>query len=272
MSGMPRESLLGKTIAATFPVIRDSGVLDLYLRVHETGERYDGEYQPQDPRVSAAWVRLQVVNSGDGVAITSRDITSQKRAEEALRALSLNDELTGLLNRRGLTQFLERELLVARRQQRSNALLFIDLDDFKLINDRFGHAEGDVALRTVARLLQDAIRASDVVGRYGGDEFVVYALGSAQSKAPGTLVERIHAAVANDNALHAEARGYSIALSIGTSEVAFSTSLDEALRDADASLYAAKRERPGRRNTPTLALYPPSRDKHDRPNRVRARG
>ena len=238
-----RQDLLGIGICDAFPVVRESGLFDLLVQVMETRKRYDGEYQPQDPRISAKWLRLQIVPSADGVAMTSRDITAQRRADQILRELSLNDELTGLLNRRGFTQIVQHELHVARRQQRTDALLFIDLDDFKVINDVFGHAVGDDALRVVARLLREATRNSDVVGRFGGDEFVIYAADLTHHSEGDVLASRIHATVAQWNAAAARSGAHSIGLSIGVANVRPGETLDEALTRADTAQYAAKRER-----------------------------
>jgi diguanylate cyclase (GGDEF)-like protein len=89
---------------------------------------------------------------------------------------ALVDELTGVLNRRGFEEQMAREMKLARRRGRPMALLFVDIDDFKSINDEFGHAEGDHALREVSELLTGSFRESDLVARLGGDEFVVAAL------------------------------------------------------------------------------------------------
>jgi diguanylate cyclase (GGDEF)-like protein len=89
---------------------------------------------------------------------------------------SLVDQLTGVLNRRGLEEQMVREMKLARRRKRTMALLFADIDNFKAINDEHGHAEGDRALREVADLLAASFRESDLVARIGGDEFVVVAL------------------------------------------------------------------------------------------------
>ena len=110
------------------------------------------------------------------------DITSQKaaeaalrRREEQLRMLSLSDDLTGLYNRRGLFALGEHTMRIARRRARRLGIIYIDVDSLKTINDRFGHAQGDEALRTVADVMRASIRESDVVGRIGGDEFVILA-------------------------------------------------------------------------------------------------
>ena len=106
----------------------------------------------------------------------ARDITLQKKAEEELRLLSVTDPLTGLYNRRGFLLLAEQHLKVVKRNMQDIGLLFADLDGLKGINDTFGHAQGDAALREVAALLTQSFRESDVIARIGGDEFVVLAL------------------------------------------------------------------------------------------------
>jgi diguanylate cyclase (GGDEF)-like protein/PAS domain S-box-containing protein len=106
------------------------------------------------------------------MVMLARDITEQLRHEHDLHALALRDDLTGLHNRRGFTILAEQELARARRYGRSALLLFADLDGLKGINDEFGHAAGDEALRLMARALRSVVRESDVVARWGGDEFV----------------------------------------------------------------------------------------------------
>ena len=110
------------------------------------------------------------------------DVTPQKAAEaalrqreEQLRMLSLSDDLTGLYNRRGLFALGEHTMRIARRRARKLGVIYVDVDSLKTINDRFGHAQGDEALRLVADAIRASIRESDVVGRIGGDEFVILA-------------------------------------------------------------------------------------------------
>ncbi|AHG91340.1 diguanylate cyclase [Gemmatirosa kalamazoonensis] len=105
-----------------------------------------------------------------------RDITDRKQAEAALRSLSLVDELTTLYNRRGFLTVAGQALDRARERGAPVLVFYMDMDDFKRINDGHGHAEGDVALRTVADVLRATFRESDVIGRLGGDEFVAFAV------------------------------------------------------------------------------------------------
>lgn len=149
-------------------------------------ENWVQEYRLVDARGDVHWVRDfrhavrerdDAVTAYEGYVI---DITPQKAAaealrqrEEQLRMLSLTDELTGLYNRRGLLALGEHTLRVAHRRAGGLGVIYVDVDDLQAVNERFGHAHGDEALRTVAGLIRAAVRESDVTGRVAGDEFVI---------------------------------------------------------------------------------------------------
>jgi diguanylate cyclase (GGDEF)-like protein/hemerythrin-like metal-binding protein/PAS domain S-box-containing protein len=122
------------------------------------------------------WV-VKLLRDAEGapqsLVLTAIDITEQKRIEDALRHMSFYDPLTKLANRRLLQDRLQTELARARREERGVALLFIDLDKFKPINDTLGHEAGDWLLKSAARRMTDCLRAYDTAARFGGDEFVV---------------------------------------------------------------------------------------------------
>jgi diguanylate cyclase (GGDEF)-like protein len=117
----------------------------------------------------------------------SKELAERHRLEERLRELAEHDALTGLLNRAALTEALRRSLALAARQKWSVAVMFVDLDDFKIINDTHGHATGDEVLRQVAQRLAGCLRESDLLGRLGGDEFIVVA--EALSDGPRNAME-----------------------------------------------------------------------------------
>jgi diguanylate cyclase (GGDEF)-like protein/PAS domain S-box-containing protein len=165
------------------------------------------------------------------------DVTERKRGEEHLLALCMTDELTGLYNRRGFFVLAEQQIKLANRSGQRMVLLSADLDDFKRINDRFGHAEGDSVLMETASLLRGTVRESDVVSRLGGDEFVILQSADAQAE---SLVSRLRKNLAIFNS--ERHRPYEISLSIGVShyDPSSPSSLVRILADADKAMYEEK--------------------------------
>jgi diguanylate cyclase (GGDEF)-like protein/PAS domain S-box-containing protein len=140
---------------------------------------FTSEYRVNRPGGSTVWVRDDsiVVPDADGRPAYRQgylmDITQRKLAEERLAHLAYHDPLTGLPNRALFSEHLEVALARAERSGRGIAVLYVDLDDFKLVNDSFGHGAGDELLIEVARRLREAVRSTDVVARQGGDEFLI---------------------------------------------------------------------------------------------------
>lgn len=161
--------------------------------------------------------------------------------QEQLRHQAMHDRLTGLANRTLLQQRLEQALAAADRHRRPLALVFVDLDEFKPINDRLGHAAGDAVLVQVAARLQEVSRTTDTVARFGGDEFVVLCE-DTDATTVRPLAERIRSAVAEP--LTGPAKGCSVGASIGVAvHVPGAKAIpdpDAVLRTADNAMYAAK--------------------------------
>lgn len=177
-----------------------------------------------------------------GYVGTLADISERKQMEEKLRELSLTDELTGLHNRRGFLSAAQQSVALARRNLEGVLLLFIDLDNMKHINDRYGHDEGDRALRTTADLLRRVFRESDVLARLGGDEFAVLHL------EPGGHDAELVRARLDSSLAEVNAQGvlpYALAMSIGMvhRQPDAIGSLDDLLAAADAQMYEIKRNK-----------------------------
>ena len=157
-----------------------------------------------------------------------------------VQALALTDDLTALYNRRGFFTLAAQQMKVAKRTKHALSLIFVDLDGLKGINDRWGHQEGSLAITATAHILIASFRDSDIIARFGGDEFVVLAMDS-DPQDPDKVLQRLQAQCARHN-MQANAP-YQLSMSIG---VAHSTaerpcSLEELLSQADAQMYAHKK-------------------------------
>ena len=175
-----------------------------------------------------------------GVVGFSIDITNLKSLEEKVRKLSVTDELTCLNNRRGFFAKAEDLLSRAKSSGMPCLLLYADMDDLKIINDTFGHAAGDDAIRELSALLRDLARETDIIARLGGDEFVIM-MENSQAEDCSSLTSRIKAALAARNA--ESNKDYALSVSIGTSmfDPSSQTTLDDLLRQADEAMYRDKR-------------------------------
>lgn len=171
-----------------------------------------------------------------------RDLAHMAEQEIAAVQLATTDELTQISNRRGFLKLAEQALNMCRRLGTPASLLFLDMDQLKQINDRFGHAEGNYALRSLARLLTTTFRDSDVVGRLGGDEFVVL-LTDASAQACAEALARLQNAV--DALNRASKRGYELQFSAGqlAYDASRHTSIDALVQEADALMFECKRDR-----------------------------
>jgi diguanylate cyclase (GGDEF)-like protein len=166
---------------------------------------------------------------------------------EVAQERAMTDQLTGLLNRYGLQRVLAHEYAEARRYARPLSCIMTDLDNFKLINDTFGHIAGDAALKQVAAILTEVVRGSDMVSRYGGDEFLVL-LPETDIEGADALAEKVRAVAASQSFGDGDPR-FQLTLSIGAATLADTESGNDMIVRADMALYDAKeqgRNRAGR--------------------------
>jgi len=160
-----------------------------------------------------------------------------KEKERKLKELALTDELTGLPNRRALMEMLELEIERARRHRRPLSFALLDLDDFKQINDTYGHLVGDRVLRELAFLIRRNLRSTDVVGRFGGEEFMIIMPETDFNRAV-YIMERIRRSTEQT---FFDPVG-SLSISIGVTEFREEDTLQTLIARADEHLYTAKRE------------------------------
>jgi diguanylate cyclase (GGDEF)-like protein len=183
--------------------------------------------------------------------------TKQYMVQMELSNLALKDELTGLYNRRGFLALADRQLKLARRSDRSLLLFFIDLDGLKEINDVFGHTEGDAALRWTAKALQATFRDSDVIARFGGDEFAALAI-EASGQSEASIQERLTEYLSSVGCKDAH---HKFSLSLGTARFDpwNPVSIRDLIAEADRAMYEQKRHRSLRLSNGGLLISPRNR-------------
>ena len=179
----------------------------------------------------------------DAFLVTLRDVTETVRMREELQRLSLSDELTGIYNRRGFTTLADQQLRIAKEAGKGPIVVFADLDKMKEINDSLGHPEGDRALKAVAQALQQSFRASDIIGRIGGDEFAVLVVDPPERGE--TLLEEVERNMNVRNAM--DNRQYDLTVSVGFTryDPAQPCMIDDLLKQADEAMYEQKRAKHG---------------------------
>jgi diguanylate cyclase (GGDEF)-like protein/PAS domain S-box-containing protein len=169
---------------------------------------------------------------------TNIDITARRMAEERMQSLAQHDGLTGTANRALLFERIGRALVRAKRSSRKPALLYLDVDHFKDVNDRLGHAAGDALLKAFAARLERCVREADTVARVGGDEFVVLLEDVVDGEGARRVAEKIAAAVGQPT--RADGHDIAVTTSIGVALHDRAENADEWLKRADAALYDAK--------------------------------
>lgn len=238
--GKTREELIG-TKFSDYPSMEDNQeILEMYSRALETG------YHESEDKVSASnplmpsWVHRKIMRSGNGLAVTLRDISDIKEHEQQLADMANRDAVTLLPNRHWLTHYLPTATKKAAENKTLLAVLFIDLDDFKNINDTLGHDAGDELLRAVAQRLKSGIRPQDNVARLGGDEFTVVLEQIDSKEEIEVIAERIVAALSEPFSFR-RGTSYPVLGSIGIS-IFPQDGIDSntLLKHADVAMYASK--------------------------------
>ena len=189
-------------------------------------------------------VNIRVVQKEDRVLLTFTDITDRKIQEEKVQQLALEDDLTQLANRRAFNRNLESQISYASRYESRFALLLLDVDNFKGLNDTYGHDCGDLALQHIARGIQDSIRNEDLACRLGGDEFAVLINMPGKQSGVEEVAARIRSQVAE--ALTLAQRQITLSVSIGSAIYGLDgIEADTLYKSADKALYRAKSVKTG---------------------------
>jgi diguanylate cyclase (GGDEF)-like protein len=227
----------------------------LALTFLEDAARRRGSTSPIEWRVrhrDGSWRSIEVLGTNllddpnvGGIVLNGRDVTERQALEAQLAHQAFHDSLTGLANRALFRDRLAHALERARRSARPPAVLFLDLDDFKAINDSLGHEAGDALLVGVAARLAGCVRASDTVSRLGGDEFAILVEDTGTDTEIGEMVDRVIESLRAPFVI--EGREVFVVASIGIAEPESNgASAEDLLRDADAAMYHAKRGGGGR--------------------------
>ena len=249
MSGYTREEVLGRTTTQLriWVSSRDRAKLVQTLRDGSRCRDFEAQFRRKDG--GTFWARLWVsfidIDNIPCILSFAQNISAAKAAEQEIKGLAFYDPLTGLANRRLLSERLSRSVLMGGRTHHRRALLFIDLDDFKILNDTLGHHVGDLLLQEVARRLTRCVRETDAVGRLGGDEFVVLLEDlSEDSEIAGSQAEAIAKKILSSIAVPYDLEGYqcrsgsSIGIKLfGDNE----KGVQEILQQADIAMYEAKK-------------------------------
>lgn len=244
--GLSDDSWRGKTDFDLFPPERAQALRDRDLQVLSRGASSETQEDLEDADgILRHWLFMRFCFfDGSGkrfIGAVGADYTLRKQKEDSVRLQSLTDELTGLYNRRGFTMLVGQQFKIAQRKRLPCALLYVDLDNLKTINTHHGHDGGDLAITSVSEALRVAVSSRDLTARFGGDEFVIFAM---DCKNADVLVQRVLESVDEYN--RSEVLPFQLSVSVGsTSFVADDEdSIERRMAEADQALLDIKRARP----------------------------
>ncbi|HEX7155282.1 MAG TPA: EAL domain-containing protein [Thermoanaerobaculia bacterium] len=248
LTDMRGDEVIGHKALELFPHLREQRVDQLLQRAlaGETVQSPDIHYYvPKSDRqgwISAVYrPHYDIHKQIAGVIALVRDITERKIAEQQIEYQAYHDALTGLANRRLFQEHLTLALALAQRRERLVAVLFLDLDHFKLVNDSLGHSVGDALLREVSRRLKGAVREGDTVARVGGDEFTIVLQELHQREDAAVVAQKVLRAIAEP----IDASGHRLYVTTSIGITLFPDDGDDAeslLKNADNAMYRAKAE------------------------------
>jgi len=244
-SGYPRQTLLGRSPRMFQGEATDRSELQRFRAALESWQPLEVELLNYRRDGSTYWTEIKASPLADArgwfthwVSV-QRDVTQRRLTESRLQEQAFTDSLTGLPNRRGMTDHLERALAAIGNGQSHLALIFCDLDRFKEINDRFGHAMGDQLLLEISQRLQGELRSGDILARIGGDEFVVLVGNISDESDAYLLGERLRAVLMHP--WEHDSQELSVSMSFGVATTLDGgLSAEELLRRADLTMYQVK--------------------------------
>ncbi|MEN8142146.1 MAG: sensor domain-containing diguanylate cyclase [Thermodesulfobacteriota bacterium] len=251
LCGWSRDEIIGKPIFSLMPSRlrkKHKGFLHQVLGGNlgeNFGKRIETNILYRDEFEVPVELAVSLTRVGDRQELTvfMHDITERKNYEAQLHHMSITDELTGLFNRRGFMTLADQQMKVSSRNKDQLFLLYADFDNMKWINDNLGHQVGDNALVETAVILKNTFRQADLIGRVGGDEFIVMITNRAEKKNEATVIKRLESELKKANAL--KHREYTIQLSMGTVKCNQKKvySIEELMVQADQQMYECKKEK-----------------------------
>jgi diguanylate cyclase (GGDEF)-like protein/PAS domain S-box-containing protein len=251
LCGWHRDDIIGKPIFSIMPSRyrnKHQGLLEKVLNGehgHNFGKRIETTILYKDELEVPVELAVSLSKVGDRQEFNlfMHDITERKNYEAQLRKISITDELTGLFNRRGFMTMADQQLKIAHRNKDNIFLMFADFDNMKWINDTLGHQIGDNALIETAAILRNTFRETDLIGRAGGDEFVVLMTDRDGNNTGENVLDRLENNISAAN--NRPERKYKIMLSMGTVfyDHNRSCTIDDLMIKADKLMYRQKKEK-----------------------------
>lgn len=239
--GSPSIEETKKVNLFTFPLLVDSGFSEKLKQSLQTDTHINYELNYESKWGRNIWLNIHnkpFISGGEKQAIIIiDDLTERKKLESHLTSLSFTDTLTGVFNRRYFKQKAEEEIMQARQLHRSFSIIMLDLDNFKEINDNFGHEIGDVALKTITQSIMKEIRKTDTLARWGGEEFVIV-LTDISCQQAVNIAEKLRQHLMKTDIPTAG----SVTASFGITAYQDGDTVDDLIRRADRMLYLAKLE------------------------------